>query len=546
MPLPRLKQIIVVLFFFSATSPLPGGTWTQLAAQAPDSINLMLLLSDGSVMAQNAGGNDWYRLTPDIHGGYVNGSWTTLAAMHYTRLYYASDVLANGMVLVAGGEFGSVTGGDSEIYNPLSNVWTVVPVPPGVLASGGFSDSISKILPNGNVLVAPDYPATNGNTAIYITVSNIWSVGPKLFRGSSQSEASWVKLPDDSILTIDPYGTSSERYIPSSDAWVNDAKVPVKTYSAGDELGAAFLLPSGKAFFLGGNGNTAIYTPTGTTQAGTWVAGPVIANGFGIEDAPAAMMVNGKILCAVGNSTNYNAPTYFFEYDPVANSFAQVNGPTGVTDNVPPYAGMMLDLPDGTVLYSHQDADLYVYQPDGSPLAAGKPTITGIAPNADGSFILTGTLLNGISEGAAYGDDGQMNSNYPLVRMTNSAGNVYYERTYNWSSTSVMTGNKLETTEFTNSAGLPPGAYSLVVLANGFASDPVNFVIQPRLSIFSSGTSVVLSWPTNAVGFKLQFATNLVSTPIWNTNLPLPVVMSGQNLVTNQTSGSQIFFRLSQ
>jgi len=203
-------------------------------------------------------------------------------------------------------------------------------------------------------------------------------------------------------------------------------------------------------------------------------------------------------------------------------------------------------LPDGTVLYSHTGTDLYVYQPSNPILAAGKPTINSLTANADGSYHLTGTLLNGISEGAAYGDDAQMNSNYPLVRLTNSVGNVYYERTYNWSSTSVMTGNEVTTTEFTNSAGLPPGAYSLVVVANGFASDPVNFAIQPSLSIFSSGTNVVLSWPTNAVGFKLQFARKLISPAIWNTNLPLPVVVGGQNVVTNQMSGSQMFFRLSQ
>jgi len=41
-----------------------------------------------------------------------------------------------------------------------------------------------------------------------------------LFRGSYQDEASWVKLPDDSILTIDPFGTLSERYIPASNSWV--------------------------------------------------------------------------------------------------------------------------------------------------------------------------------------------------------------------------------------------------------------------------------------------------------------------------------------
>jgi hypothetical protein len=206
----------------------------------------------------------------------------------------------------------------------------------------------------------------------------------------------------------------------------------------------------------------------------------------------------------------------------------------------------MLDLPDGTVLYSRDGADLYVYQPDGTPLAAGKPAISNITANADGSFTLTGTLLNGISEGAAYGDDEQMNSNYPLVRVTNSAGNVYYERTCNWSSTSVMTGKRLVGARFTNSAALPPGDYSLVVVANGIASDPVTFPLPAQLGIISSGNKVVLSWPTNAAGYVLESTTNPGPSPAWNTNLPSPVVVNGRNVVTNPISGTKMFFRLSR
>jgi hypothetical protein len=95
----------------------------------------------------------------------------------------------------------------------------------------------------------------------------------------------------------------------------------------------------------------------------------------------------------------------------------------------------MLDLPDGTVLFSSTYNGLYVYQPGGSPLPSGKPTITRVRSNGDGSYHLVGTGFNGISEGASYGDDKQMNSNYPLVRVTDAlSGNVFYARTYDWSS----------------------------------------------------------------------------------------------------------------
>jgi len=72
-----------------------------------------------------------------------------------------------------------------------------------------------------------------------------------------------------------------------------------------------------------------------------------------------------------------------------------------------------------------------------------------------------------------------------------------------------------------------------------------NIFILPELAITSAGNDVVLTWPTNYAGFTLQSATSLVA-PVWTTNSPAPVVVSGQNKVTNPISGIQQFFRLSQ
>src|SRR5438270_83895 len=101
------------------------GTWTPLVNRAPGSVGLLLLLSDGTVMAANnpAGvvgldfGNAWSRLKPDAHGSYVNGSWNSAAPMHDSRLFYSSAVLRDGRVFVAGGEYGSGTA-TAEVYNP--------------------------------------------------------------------------------------------------------------------------------------------------------------------------------------------------------------------------------------------------------------------------------------------------------------------------------------------------------------------------------------------------------------------------------------------
>jgi len=56
--------------------------------------------------------------------------------------------------------------------------------------------------------------------------------------------------------------------------------------------------------------------------------------------------------------------------------------------------------------------------------------------------------------------------------------------------------------------------------------------------------SIVLTWPATVGGLTLQSTTNLVAPVAW-TNVSLaPVVVNGQNTVTNTISGAQQFFRL--
>jgi uncharacterized repeat protein (TIGR03803 family) len=69
--------------------------------------------------------------------------------------------------------------------------------------------------------------------------------------------------------------------------------------------------------------------------------------------------------------------------------------------------------------------------------------------------------------------------------------------------------------------------------------------LQPKFTIIPSRTNLILTWPTNYIGFAVQSTTNLAS-PVWTTNSLVPVVVNGQNVVTNPISGTQQFFRLSQ
>jgi uncharacterized repeat protein (TIGR03803 family) len=76
-------------------------------------------------------------------------------------------------------------------------------------------------------------------------------------------------------------------------------------------------------------------------------------------------------------------------------------------------------------------------------------------------------------------------------------------------------------------------------------------VPEPQLSIIPSGPYVILTWPTDYNGFSyagytLQSTTNLGSSAVWSTNSAVPVVVNEHYAVTNSTSGTQQFYRLSQ
>jgi hypothetical protein len=456
-------------------------SWTALAHAAPSSLGTMMLLSDGTVMA-NGGGSagcstSWYRLTPDAYGSYVNGTWSTLAPMSLGRLYYASNVLQDGRVFVLGGEYsggscGSNFSNTGQIYDPIANSWSNIANFP----QSQFGDDPSEVLPDGRVFTGY---VSGVQTYIYNPATNAWSFAANKLNGDQSDEETWIKLPDDSILTWDVFSPlHSQRYVPSQNKWVDAGVLPAAMTNSGVgyEAGPATLLPDGRAFFVGATNKTALYDPA----TNSWTAGPNMPTGVGADDAPGAMLPNGHFVFAADHPL-FNPPTTLYDYDPVGNTLTAMSGvPSGLgLSNKPSYVTRMLVLPSGQLLYSSGTSLPYVYTPDGVPDQSWKPTVSNVSHVNGNIYQVAGTQLNGISEGASYGDDAEMSSNYPIVRIVNDANKVFYARTYNWSSTGVATGNTPVSTYFTLPAGIRRGNFQLSVVANGIASDPVAFTITP-------------------------------------------------------------------
>ena len=556
---PHSLSIQLVIWLMSLSYLFIGqvgaqGTWTPVTNLAPDpNGGVMLLMTDGTVLCHTSSGGPlgigtiWDRLTPDSSGSYINGTWTQIAPMIRERYAFSSCVLKDGRVYAAGGEYGTdgtQAGSHGEVYNPLTNTWTACIGPNQIMSDGNC-----KLLDNGTVIqaIVDHYEPTS--TVIYDTTANSYSIGPST--SSGQNESMWLKLPDNSILFVDEGQQTSERYIPSLNQWIADGNVPVALYDPyGFECGPAFLLPDGRAFFIGGTNHTAYYTPSGDNSPGTWVAGPDVPNRNGMPDAPGAMMVNGKILFACSPqptaANEFATPTFFYQFDYLTGTYTQINAPGGGTVvNAICQQTDLLDLPDGSVLYAiDQDptsAQYYIYTPDGTPLSFGKPVINALTPLSCTNYMITGTGFNGISEGSAFGDEDQSDSNYPLIRFT-SGGKVYYGRSYNWNSTGVQRGNAPDTTYFTLPNGMPDGSYSLAVIANGNASDSISFIDSiPTLSSsltlpsICSGTSFTYTPASNTIGVTLTW-TRAAVTGISNAAITTPQTID-PNEVLIDTAG---------
>jgi hypothetical protein len=122
-----------------------------------------------------------------------------------------------------------------------------------------------------------------------------------------------------------------------------------------------------------------------------------------------------------------------------------------------------------------------VYNPTGTYQAGWAPTITSVTSTVTRgtTYKISGTQFNGLSQAAAFGDEFETATNYPLVRITNnSTHHVFYAKTHDHSTMGVATGSAIVSTNFDVPATMETGASSLEVVANGIPSSPVSITVN--------------------------------------------------------------------
>ena len=498
----------------------PAGTadtaspWTPLENAPPfGTPGTMLLESDGTVLVHDepdnnttGGTNQWWKLTPDARGSYIDGTWSQIASMpaSYTPLYFASAVLPDGRMIVEGGEYigeNDAWTNQGAIYNPVANSWKSVAPPPGWANIG---DAASEVLANGTFMLQQSCQTclTNPDLVVDQALLNAktmtWTVIPGTGKNDPNDEEGWTLEPNGQVLTVDAWiPAATQLFHPASDTWAfagntDPAGNPVDPFPV-VEIGPQVEMPGGNVFVVGAGSSTQ-EPPTACTtdeptqdalynyKSGTWSAAPEIpaigGEEFDSTDGPGSVLPDGNVLFDA-SACVYNAPTHFFVYNASSNTITQIpDVPNAPNDSS--YYTRMLALPNGQVLFNDGSSDMEVYTAGGTPNPSWAPSITslssrGLAPG--GTYSVSGSQLAGLDQGAAYGDDVQDNTNFPLVRITNDAtGVVTYARTHDWTSVSVAPGTR-SSTQFTLPPRTPAGRSTLVVVANGIASSPSSVTV---------------------------------------------------------------------
>lgn len=339
----------------------PSGSWQPLTHQpqfsdivdpstgidyGPPGMVTPLLLTDGTVLFQdenivdtvdNSQDTRIFRLTPDIHGSYVNGTWSQLASKPANTAAGAQAVLADGRVLIEGGENVGYTeyfglSNQGEIYNPVTNTWAIVKPPSffdSEYSAPGFpvnpiGDAPSVVLADGTFMMGDKM---SGQAALLNLKTMKWTQTGTATKSDMNNEEGWTLLPNGEVLTVDCYAayffgllpeypanpTNSEIYNPATGKWsgagstINTLTDPVLA-----ETGPGVLRPDGTVFAVGSEGNSSIYN----TITHRWSVGPTMPISpqgyqYTAQDAPGVLLPDGNVLFAASGGPE---TAFWFDY----------------------------------------------------------------------------------------------------------------------------------------------------------------------------------------------------------------------------------------
>jgi len=294
----------------------------------------------------------------------ASGTWTNTGTLNIPRNGHTATLLANGQVLVTGGESSNgMIVASAELYNPATGTWIIT----GNMANARTNHT-ATLLPSGEVLVVggigvvnPQSPCT-ATAELYNPFTGQWRT-----TGSMTTARYWqgaTLLQTDQVLVAGGAicwgfsggaspGNSAELYDPSVGTWKATGSMHNNRFAP------LTLLQDGQA--LVADESAELYDPSN----GQWTMTGAMYYTFGTSRLATVLLTNGDVL-VYGNHFDCYASEF---YNPTVNNWARTNGTCGTAVSYGPLAvlgnGKAL-LAGGFVIYSGKSfpsANSFLYDP---------------------------------------------------------------------------------------------------------------------------------------------------------------------------------------
>ncbi|MBA3723848.1 MAG: hypothetical protein H0W89_03050 [Candidatus Levybacteria bacterium] len=348
--------ICLIYFFFTDTTILAASGWVNKGdLNVQRYLHTATVLSDGKVLVVCGGRNGTPIRQSEIFdpttGNWTNSNNTLLSRRYHTAdLVRVSEITEETNVLIAGGIGGTEITNTAELYNPLSNTWKYASNMKNARlfhASSSLNDG--RILVTAGAATGGFIKEKHSSTEIYDPISNTWTLKAPL--GTARAYHEQVTFKDAQGNTkvmviggIDTNGNSeanalatTEIYDSYTNTWSYGPNMNFKRY---DFL--AITLPDGRVLVVGGNINNDVTSEVYNPNDNSWT----------VYSASKAFRYGGAIaLVGSGSSSNVlasggNTP------DATAQLFNPSTNTWGITDSMskPRSRFMLTTLKNGSAL----------------------------------------------------------------------------------------------------------------------------------------------------------------------------------------------------
>ena len=519
----------------TGTPPL-AYQWLFDGTNLPGAGSSVLVISN--VQSANAGSYSFIALNP--YGSVTSAVATLTVILSFTNLHSFASLYYNSVL-------GAFTNSDG--FGPRAGLILSGSTLYGTASQGGSAGNgtVFRVNRDGSGFTnlysftrgSGSFPNVTNMDGAYpvagLTLSGNTLYGTAEYGGGSGNGTVFRVNNDGSGFTnLHNFAGSSDGAFPAS-GLVLSGNILYGTAEYGGSSGAGTVF----ALDTDGSGFTTLHGFTGGSDGGYPVAGLVVSGNTlygtaysgGSSDAGTVFAVNT-------DGTGFTALHSFASlyYNDAIDAYTN-------SDGAGPQAGLVLS---GDTLYGTAsqggnggNGAVFAVNTDGT----GFMNLHSFADGSDGAYpvaglVLLGNTLYGTAEEGGSSDYGtvfRVNGDGTGFTPLHSFAGYSSDGAYPMAGV-ILSGNTLFGTAESGGSSDYGTVFSLSLVSAS----------RPQLTILASGADVILTWPVNAAGFTLQSTTNLLSPGVWNAVSPEPVVVNGENTVTNVISGTQKFYRLSQ